>query len=211
MPTDVNKSSNSDPDFEEELQQQLFDPTQESTTNIDQPIAKRTRKQVKQAQDKQSGSNHTQNKAKTHFAVSATAFIANVVIPQTVEEALALPDKEQWEQSMNSELKALEQNNTHWWNLLLIADQSGTGGFRIKTNPDGSLDKYKAELVIKGCSLREDIDFDQTYSPVARLESVRILLSIAAANDFELYQMDVKSAFLNGKLEELIFMEKPIF
>jgi len=57
--------------------------------------------------------------------------------------------------------------------------------------------------------LREGIDFDQTYSPVARLESVRNLLSIAAANNFEIYQMDVKSAFLNGKIKETIFMKQP--
>lgn len=64
-------------------------------------------------------------------------------------------------------------------------------------------------MVIKGCSLQEGIDFDQTYSPVTRFESIRILLSIAATNDFELYQVDVKSAFLNGKLEECISIEQP--
>jgi len=202
---------------EEDVQETMIQQVKESmvekqSTEDKQPIAQRTRSQTKETPHEEFVSSRTRSKASTHFAVvDAMAFIANVKVPQTVEEARTLPDKDQWEQSMTTEIKALEQNNTYTLveppvNCKPVKNK---WVFRIKTNPDGSLDKYKARLVIKGCSLRKGVDFDQTYSPVTRLESVRILLSIAAANDFELYQMDVKSAFLNGELEEDIFMEQP--
>lgn len=213
VPTDVNEATIPEPNCKAEEQQKSFEPTEESTSNVEnQPVAMRTRKKVKEIEVKQRDNSYTKDEVAMHLVVSATAFIANVTIPQTVEEARALPDKEQWEQSMNSEMKALEKNNTY----TLVEPPPNCKPvknrwvFRIKTNPDGSVNKYKARLVIKGCSLREGIDFDQTYSPVARLESVRILFSIAAANNLELYQMDVKSAFLNGNLEENILMEQPI-
>ena len=80
---------------------------------------------------------------------------------------------------------------------------------RTKLNPDGSLKKYKARLVAKGFSQKKGIDYHETYSPVVRYESVRIFLSIVAAEDLELSQFDVKTAFLHGDLDEEIFMAQP--
>jgi len=79
--------------------------------------------------------------------------------------------------------------------------------FRLKIKPDGSVDWYKARLVIKGCSQKPGIDFSETFSPVARFDSVRTLL--AAAKDFEIAQLDVKTAYLYGDLTETIYMEQP--
>jgi hypothetical protein len=81
--------------------------------------------------------------------------------------------------------------------------------FKKKTGADGKVDTYKARLVAKGYRQREGIDYEETFSPVAMLKSIRILLAIAAYHDYEVWQMDVKTAFLNGYIEEDIYMVQP--
>ena len=78
-----------------------------------------------------------------------------------------------------------------------------------KMKPDGSIDKYKARLVIKGYRQKEGLNYFDTYSPVTRITSIRMLIAIAAIFNFEIHQMDVKTAFLNGELDEEIYMEQP--
>jgi len=78
-----------------------------------------------------------------------------------------------------------------------------------KLKPDGSVDKYKARLVAKGFKQRENIDFFDTFSPVTRITSIRVLIALAAIHNLEVHQMDVKTGFLNGELEEEIYMEQP--
>ena len=74
---------------------------------------------------------------------------------------------------------------------------------------DGIVTRNKARLVAKGYSQQEGIDYDETYAPVARLEAIRMFLAFAAHSNFKVYQMDVKSAFLNGELEEEVYVEQP--
>ena len=74
---------------------------------------------------------------------------------------------------------------------------------------DGAIDKYKARLVVKGYKQREGLDYFDTYSPVTRITSIRMLIAIAAVYKLEIHQMDVKTAFLNGDLEEEIYLEQP--
>ena len=74
---------------------------------------------------------------------------------------------------------------------------------------DGNLTVYKARLVAKGFTQVEGIDYDETFSPVAKFQSIRILLAIAAYHDYEIWQMDVKTAFLNGVLDEDVYMVQP--
>ena len=74
---------------------------------------------------------------------------------------------------------------------------------------DGSIDKYKARMVIKGYKQKEGLDYFDTYSPVTRISSIRMLIAIAAIHNLEIHQMDVKTAFLNGDLDEEIYMEQP--
>mgnify|MGYP003702973973 CR=1 FL=1 len=74
---------------------------------------------------------------------------------------------------------------------------------------DGSIDKYKVRLVIKGYRQREGLDYFDTYSPVSRITSIRMVIVIAALRNLEIHQMDVKTAFLNGDLNEEIYMEQP--
>ena len=72
----------------------------------------------------------------------------------------------------------------------------------------GTIDKYKDRLVVKGYKQKEGLDYFDTYSPVTRITSIRILIALAAVHDLKIHQMDVKTTFLNGELEEEIYMEQ---
>ena len=108
-------------------------------------------------------------------------------------------------------MDSLESNRTcHLVDLPLGCKAIGCKwGLRKKPKPDGSVDKYKARLVAKGFRQRENIDFFDTFSPVTRITFIRVLISIAALNNLLIHQMDVKTAFLNGDLEEEIYMKQP--
>ena len=81
--------------------------------------------------------------------------------------------------------------------------------FRTKRNADGSINKHKERLVVKGYAQVFGIDYSDTFAPVARLDTIRLVLDVAAQNDWKVFQLDVKSAFLNGLLQEEIFVEQP--
>ena len=81
--------------------------------------------------------------------------------------------------------------------------------YKKKKGADSKVETFKARLVAKGFTQKEGIDYEETFSPVAMLKSIRILLSIAAHFNYEIWQMDVKAAFLNGHLEECIYMMQP--
>jgi hypothetical protein len=81
--------------------------------------------------------------------------------------------------------------------------------FKKKLRPDGTIDKYKAWLMAKGYTQKEGGDFFDTYSPVARMTTIRMLLSLAASYGLLVHQMDVKTTFLNGELDEEIYMDQP--
>ena len=79
----------------------------------------------------------------------------------------------------------------------------------FKFTANGAIDRYKARLVAKGYSQKEGIDYNETFAPVAKFASIRAFLALAAIYDLEIHQMDVKTAFLNGDLEEEIYMKQP--
>ncbi|KAK4385611.1 Retrovirus-related Pol polyprotein from transposon TNT 1-94 [Sesamum angolense] len=101
----------------------------------------------------------------------------------------------------------------HTWELVNLPSGSKPLGckwiLKRKYKADGSIDKYKARLVAKGFKQKEGIDFVDTYSPVTRMTSIRVLIAIAALYDLEIHQMDVKTVLLNGELDEEIYMEQP--
>eukprot|EP00253_Pinus_taeda_P027758 PITA_27758 len=112
---------------------------------------------------------------------------------------------------MVDEMASLHKNEA--WDLLeLSAGKKPIGSkwvFKKKTNAKGNVEKYKARLVAKGYSQVLGIDFGDIFSPVVKVTSIRLLLSVAATFDFEVEQMDVKTSFLHGDLEEEIYMNKP--
>lgn len=112
---------------------------------------------------------------------------------------------------MQEELEALKKNNT--WKLVPLPEGKKIVGckwvFSIKYKADGSIDRYKARLVGKGFTHTYGIDYSKTFSRVAKLNTVRVLLSLAANLDWPLHQLDVKNAFLHGNLDEEVYMDIP--
>ena len=125
-----------------------------------------------------------------------------------VKEAL---QDENWVESMHEELNQFVRNDV--WEFATRPGGVHIIGtkwiFKNKTNEDGEIIRNKSRLVAQGYTQVEGIDFDESFAPVARLESIRILMSIACTMNFKLYQMDVKCAFLNGYLNEEVFVEQP--
>jgi hypothetical protein len=125
----------------------------------------------------------------SHFAHST--FVANFE-PQNVGHALSDPD---WVNAMHEELQNFERNEV-WV-------------FKNKQSEDGVVVRNKAGLVAQGFSQKEGVDFEETFAPVAHIEAIRMLLAYAASKGFELYQMDVNSAFLKGYIEEEVYVWQP--
>jgi hypothetical protein len=110
--------------------------------------------------------------------------------------------------AMQEEMSSMNKNNV--WELVDLPPRRKTIGnkwvLKVKREADGSIDRYKARLMVKGYTQREGIDYEDTFSPVVRFASIRLILSIVAKQDLELFQMDVKTVFLSGKLDEEIYM-----
>jgi len=131
--------------------------------------------------------------------------------PTTYKEATMGPDSEKWLEAMRSELKSMADNQV--WNLVEPVDEvrpiECKWVFKKKIDVDGNVHIYKARLVAKWFRQIQGVDYDETFSPVAMLKSIQILLAIAAYHDYEVWQMDVKTAFLNGNLSEDVYMTQP--
>ena len=149
------------------------------------------------------------------YATAVTTGEAMTVIsdePSTYSEAMQSTDSNKWQEAMKEEMLSLEENNV--WNLVTLPPGCKTIDnrwiFRVKQlTSDGSGERFKARLVAKGYSQRAGIDYDETFSPVARFDTIRSVLSIAAAENMHIAQFDVKTAFLYGTLEEEIYMKQP--
>jgi hypothetical protein len=127
---------------------------------------------------------------------------------KTIIEAFASPDADDWKEAVRSEMDSIFSNEI--WELVDRPYGCKPVGckwvFKKKLRPDDTIDKYKARLVAKDYTQKEGKYFFDTYSPIARLMTNRVLLSLAASHGLLVHQMDVKTAFLNGELEEEIYM-----
>ncbi|WJZ92354.1 hypothetical protein VitviT2T_011356 [Vitis vinifera] len=116
-----------------------------------------------------------------------------------------------WKEAINDEMDSILSNQT--WELVDLPPGSKPIGckwvFRRKYHTDGMIQTFKARLVAKGFKQREGIDYFDTYAPVARTTSIRILFALASIHNLFVHQMDVKMAFLNGDLNEKVYMEQP--
>jgi hypothetical protein len=130
------------------------------------------------------------------------------LVPSSARAVLKDPN---WLEAMTEEYRALLGNDT--WDLVPPPQNakiiSGKWVFRHKLKPDGSLDRYKARWVLRGFSQEQGIDFDETFSPVVKPATVRVVLSIALSLKWKTRQLDVKNAFLHGKLAEVVYSRQP--
>jgi hypothetical protein len=128
--------------------------------------------------------------------------------PNHVDEALRDPD---WVNAMHEELNNFIQNEV--WELVPRPKNYNVTGtkwvFRNKQNEDGIVVRNKARLVAQGFTQVEGLDLGETFAPIARVETIRILLAYACSHNVKLYKMDVKSTFLNGRISELVYVEQP--
>ena len=131
--------------------------------------------------------------------------------PKSFKQASGGKYSQQWKAAMNDEFDSLKTNQT--WELVpRPTDQNVIGCrwvYKVKRGADGSISRHKARLVARGYSQTEGVDFDEVFAPVAHASTVRTLLSFANSNNFEVHQMDVKTAFLHGVLDCDLYMEQP--
>ena len=131
--------------------------------------------------------------------------------PLTFKEAMKSNDYAFWKEAVNDEMDSIMGNKT--WKLVDLPPGSKPIGckwiFKKKMKVDGTIDKFKARLVVKGFIQKEGIDYFDTYAPVARISTIRVLIALASIYKLQIHQMDVKTAFLNGELEEEIYMKQP--
>ena len=142
-----------------------------------------------------------------HGEVHLVCLVADA---ESIDFEEAVKDK-MWKAAMDDEIKAIEKNKT--WEL--VEPPEGCKPidvkwvYKKKLNAQGDVDRYKARLVAKGYRQKAGIDYDEVFAPVTRMETIRLLISQAAQNKWPIYQMDVKSAFLNGLLEEVVYVNQP--
>lgn len=116
-----------------------------------------------------------------------------------------------WKEAMIEEYRSIMKNNV-WEIVPRLEDKSVVSYkwiYKIKHAADGSMEKYKDRFVARGFSQKEGIDYDEAFAPVARYTSIRIVISLASIFGWKLHQMDVKTAFLNGKIDQEVFVEQP--
>ena len=131
--------------------------------------------------------------------------------PSNIEEALTSDLAEEWKRAADVEYQSLVDNET--WELVELPCNQKTIGckwvFKAKRGGEEKVERFKARLVAKGYAQKYGVDYDETFSPVVRFSSIRLLLAFAIQNDMLIHQMDVVTAFLNGKLKEEIYMQQP--
>jgi len=128
-----------------------------------------------------------------------------------LKEAVQGINAEDWNRAIASELKSIIKNDA--WEMVPRPDTGKILGSRLvlrhKFAQDGTVERYKARIVAKGFAQVPGVDFDDTFAPVARLESIRLIASLAAKHQMKIYHFDVSTAFLNGTLKETVYMESP--
>ena len=150
-------------------------------------------------------------KAPTRYGEWVNTCINEIDEPTTVVEALNGPEGEKWKIAMDSEMNSIRENNV--WNLVESSEGCKPINckwvFKKKLDLNGTVCSYKARLVAQGFSQKIGLDYEETFSPVVRFESVRSVLALAAKHNLYVHQMDVSSAFLNGELSEVLYMSQP--
>lgn len=132
----------------------------------------------------------------------------NTYIPSNIHEAL---QNSEWAVAVTEEVQTLMKNDT--WEITSLPVGKNPAGcewiFSVKYNEDGSINRYKARLVANGFTQSYGVEYEEAFALMAKLNSVRVILSLGANLDWSLHQLDIKNAFLNGDLEEEVYMKIP--
>ena len=183
--------------IEFELEGEEFDSIEEEEPHT--PVLRRSSREIRKPERYSPPDFHS------HFSMSITDDD-----PRNVKEYVNSKHSDLWKKAMDEKMDSLDKNEA--WNLVqLPAGRKSVGSkwlFRKKLNAEGKVDKYKARLVAKGYSQVEGIDFGEIFSTVAKLTCIRFLLAIVVSFDLEVEQMDVKTTFSHGDLEEEIQMKQ---
>jgi hypothetical protein len=155
------------------------------------------------------GGTSRERKRPKRFSSYATLMTNLVNIePSTFEEAVK---QKEWKEAMMEEYQSIMKNDV--WEVVPRPEGKSVVTskwiYKIKHAVDGSIDKYKARFMARGFSQKEGEDYDETFAPVARYTSIRSIISLVASMGWSLHQMDVKTTFLNGVIEEEVYIEKP--
>jgi hypothetical protein len=132
--------------------------------------------------------------------------------PMTLTEALNSKNRKEWQDSVAVEHQALKENGT--WDLVPLPKGrkaiKSKWVFKIKYLANDKIDKFKSRLVVVGCMQKNGLDYTEVFSPVCRLESLRVFLALSAALDLELHQLDISTAFLHADIDEEVYMTQPL-
>ena len=154
------------------------------------------------------------------YAISNDYHVFNTIVefdlgeendPTTLKEAMQSENSHKWKLAMEDELSSMSQNGV-WILVDKVADLKPIGYkwvYKTKRDAEGKIERYKARLVAKGYNKKEGVDYNETFSPVSTKDAFRVMMALVAHFNFELHQMDVKTTFLNGDLQEDIYMLQP--
>ena len=178
-----------------------------SQENIDLNLPIAVRKGVRSCTQHPTGKQVSYDRLSPNHRAFVVA-LDSTQVPRDIQEALQNP---KWVAAVKEEVQALEKSGTQ--EVSTLPEGKKTVGckwiFSVKYNASGSVNRYKARLVAKGFTQSYGIDYEETFAPMAKLNSVRVILSLVANLDWPLHQLHIKNAFLNGELEEEVYMNIP--
>jgi hypothetical protein len=191
----------------ENIQIQQEDRNKPNNESLKTRINKRDRKQTKKYDPCEYNTQNTFAK----FLLNASIEHEFLNEPKTYEEALSSSARHNWEEAINSELDSLDENET--WQVCSLPEGKNALGtkwvFKIKYNSQNVPERYKARLVAKGFDQEEGIDYKETFSPVVKVQSIRLLLAISVNEGLFVHHVDISTAFLYGILDEDVYIEPP--
>jgi hypothetical protein len=151
------------------------------------------------------------DKAMCAFATIDSESIKEAAAPTTFKGAVASPDRDKWISAIKEKLESLRHHRTYKLTDLPSGRRAVESKwvFKIKRDSEGKPIRYKARLVAQGFTQRKELDFQETFAPVARMTSQRMIIATAAAKGLELFQIDVANTYLNGVIDTQIYMHQP--
>lgn len=187
-----------------------FDDTTHDVQNEDEQVHEQGEQQVPQTEEAQVRRSSRERRPSTKYSSSEFLLVTEEGVPDNYQEVLTHKEKDLWLDAMRDEMDSLKKNETYELVKLPKGKKVLKNKWVFKNKIDGEkIVKRKSRLVVKGCNQKKGLDFDDIFSPVVKMTSIRTVLSLTASLNLELEQLDVKTAFLHGDLHEEIYMLQP--